>query len=218
MAQKPKYFRRLFTSWWLPKAYDLWVWLAVLGNVKKLRENILELVPQNPGTIVDLATGTGENALLLKRRFPEAKVLASDLSEGMLGVAKRKTEAQGLEIEFSLQDATNTSYPSGVADSVAISFALHDLPKKKRGEVVKEALRILKPGGIFTIYDYHLPSNWLIRVPLVIQFLLVENLDAWRILKEDLRETLRHTGFTAIAKKTHYRGLAQIVSGQKPAT
>ncbi|MDP2735198.1 MAG: methyltransferase domain-containing protein [bacterium] len=213
MEQKPKYIRKLFSSWWLPKVYDLWVWVAVLGKTKNLRKNILEFVPSNPGTIVDLATGTGENAILLKRMFPEARVLASDLSEGMLGVAKEK--AGKLGIEFSLQDAAKPSYASCIADFVTISFALHDLPGEKREEVMKEALRILKPGGTFAVYDYHLPSNLLVRIPLVVQFLLVENLDAWRMLKEDLGNKLTEAGFHSTRKKTYYQGLAQIVAGEK---
>ncbi|MCH7828686.1 methyltransferase domain-containing protein [Patescibacteria group bacterium] len=215
MQRKPKYYRGLFLSSWLPLVYDFWVWLAVLGNTKKLRESILEFVPQNPNVLIDLATGTGENALLLKQRFPYSKVLASDLSQGMLKVAKEKATRQAREIEFSFEDATKTNYPSEIADFVAISFALHDLPGEKRVEVMKEALRLLKPGGIFVIYEYHLPKNLLVRIPLIIQFLLVENLDAWRMLKENLTEKLKEAGFKNTKKKTYYKGLAQIVVGSK---
>jgi len=195
--------------------YDLWVWIAVLGNTKKLRESILEFVPQNPNVLIDLATGTGENALLLKQKFPSSTILASDLSEGMLKVARKKALKKGLSIEFSFKDATKTNYPSEIADFVAISFALHDLPGEKRIEVMKEAYRLLKPGGTFAIYEYHLPKNWLYRIPLIIQFLLVENLDAWRMLKENLTEKLKEAGFKNTKKKTLYKGLAQIVVGEK---
>lgn len=215
MKQKPKHYRKIFDSWWFPRAYDFWVWVTTLGQTKKLREHILEFVPQNPRVIVDLATGTGENALLLKENFPHARVLASDLSEGALGVAQRKASQRKLGIEYSFQDAAKTSYPSRQADVVAISFALHDLPGEKRKEVMKEALRVLRPGGTFAIYDYHLPQNWLVRIPLIVQFLLVENLDAWRMLKENLREKLRKAGFKNIREKMHYKGLAQVVAGEK---
>lgn len=215
MEQKPKYYRGLFLSSWLPLVYDFWVWLAVCGNTKKLRENILEFVPQNPNVLIDLATGTGENALLLKREFPLSRVLASDLSYGMLKVAQKKALRKGLEIEFSLKDATKTNYPSEIANFVAISFALHDLPGEKREEVIKEAHRLLKQGGVFVIYDYHLPKNLFVRIPLIIQFLLVENLDAWRMLKENLTEKLKEAGFRNTKKKTYYKGLAQIVIGER---
>lgn len=215
MKQKQKHHRALFRSWWLPRVYDLWVWAAVLGRTKNLRRNILGVLPKEPEVIVDLATGTGENALLLKQTFPKAQVLASDLSEGMLEVAGQKAEKLNLEIEFSLQDAVRTSYSSGSADVVTISFALHDLPRKQRREVMKEAHRIVKPKGRFIIYEYHLPKNWLVRVPLFIQFLLVENQDAWDMLKEDLQDTLASVGFQNATKQTLYKGLAQIVSGEK---
>ena len=212
---KIPHHRKIFSSFWLPRMYDIWVWIAVLGNTKKLRESIVEFVPQNPNVLIDLATGTGENALHLKQKFPFSKVLASDLSYGMLKVAQKKAAKKGLKIEFSVQDATKTSYPSEVADFVAISFALHDLPGEKRGEVIKEAHRLLKQGGVFVIYDYHLPKNLFVRIPLIIQFLLVENLDAWRMLKENLMEKLKEAGFKNTKKKTYYKGLAQIVVGEK---
>jgi ubiquinone/menaquinone biosynthesis C-methylase UbiE len=217
MVEKPKYFRKLFISWWLPRAYDLWIWVAVLGRTKKLRENILKFIPQNPRVVIDLACGTGENALLLKRSCPEARVLASDLSEGMLSMAQRKAKKEKLAIEFSIQDAARTTYPVGMADCVTITFALHDLPRAQREEVLKEAWRILKPGGTFIVYDYHNPSNFFIRIPLYIQFFLVENRDAWDALSEDLREMFSQAGFTGTKRAVFYKGLAQIVSGKKQA-
>lgn len=215
MIEKPKYFRRLFTSFWLPKAYDLWVWLAVLGRTKALRNNILQFIPRKTKVLADLACGTGENALLLKRRFPAARVFASDLSEGMLKQARRKAKEQNLAIEFSLQDAAQTHYPAGVADCVTITFALHDLPKEQRVQVLHEAWRILKPGGVFIVYDYHRPSNFFVRIPLYIQFFLVENQDAWDMLTEDLKETFRKSSFRETKKAVFYNGLAQIVMGKK---
>jgi ubiquinone/menaquinone biosynthesis C-methylase UbiE len=114
-----------------------------------------------------------------------------------------------------LQDATNTTYPSGIAGVVAITFALHDLPKEQRAEVMKEAYRLLKPKGTFLIYDYNLPQKWIYRIPLFIQFLLVENLDAWRMLKENLSEQLLKVGFKNTQRKVYYKSLAQVVTGEK---
>ena len=215
MNKKNTHHRTLFNSWWLPRVYDLWVFLAVLGHTRKLRENILRFVPSHPRVLVDLACGTGENSLVLKQRFPGARVLASDLSEGMLKRAQRKAERKNLAIEFSLQDATHTTYPAGLADCVAMTFALHDLPRKQRKEVAKEAWRLLKPGGVFVVYDYHHPSYFFIRIPLYIQFFLVENKDAWDMLKEDLEETFLRAGFKETKKALFYKGLAQIVTGRK---
>lgn len=216
MSPKPSYYRTLFISWWLSPIYDLWVWIAVLGNTKGLREKILNFIPRDTTTVVDLATGTGENAFAIKRAFPNIRVMASDFSEKMLGVAIEKNEKNNLGIEFSLKDATRTDYPSGIADFVSITFAIHDIPHEQRLLVMKEAWRILKPGGVFAIYEYHAPKNPLACIPLVTQFLLVENCEAWGILNENIAGELESIGFTNTQKEIYYHGLAQIVAGQKP--
>ena len=81
--------------------------------------------------------------------------------------------------------------------------------------MIKEAHRLLKQGGVFVIYDYHLPKNLFVLIPLIIQFLLVENLDAWRMLKENLTEKLKEAGFKNTKQKVYSKGLDQIVSGEK---
>ncbi len=215
MQEKPKYLRKLFISWWLPFAYDAWVWIAVLGKTKNLRNNLVQCLPRGATCIIDLATGTGEEAMAMQQRFPNATLYASDLSERMLEVAKKKAQKQNLPIHFSIQDAVHTAYPAGKADIVSISFAIHDLPREQRKEVMKEAFRLLRPGGVFAIYEYHAPKNFLLWVPIVIQFLLVENLEAWSILKENLGQELKEAGFANSEKKIFYAGLAQVVIGKK---
>lgn len=213
MAEKPKNLRPIFTSLWLPKVYDLWVFFATFGNPKKLRRNIADWVPKNTQTIIDLATGTGENALYLKEIFPQATICASDLSQGMLSVAIQKSKEKN--IIFSLQDATSTNYATESADLVCISFAIHDLLHAKRKEVMKEAFRILKPKGRFIIYEYHMPKNPLLKILPYIQFFLAENKEAWEIFTEPLEQELKKTGFAHTYKKIYYKGLAQIVVGEK---
>lgn len=215
MQEKQKHLRAIFNSWWLPMVYDAWVFLAVLGKTKNLRANLVRFVPQNATCIIDLATGTGEEAILMQKQFPNAIVHASDLSESMLSRAQKKAQKQFLPIRFSIQDATRTTYPPGPADFVSISFALHDIPHAKRKNVMSEAFRLLKPGGVFAIYEYHLPKNPLFWLPLIIQFLLVENFEAWSIFKENLEQELRDIGFSSTNKKILYKGLAQIVTGKK---
>lgn len=213
--KKPTYYRTLFVSKWLPPMYDFWVSIGVLGNTKALREKILSFIPKNPKIIIDLACGTGEAALLLKKEYPNSRVLASDLSEGMLKQIQKKAVKQNLTIEISLQDAVKTSYQSNIADVVIISFAIHDLPHIQRLLVMQEAYRLLKKGGVFIIYEYHMPQFPLFRLPIYIQFFLVENKEAWGIFTEPLQEELSQTGFTKTKKRTFFKGLAQIVAGIK---
>lgn len=213
--KNPSYYRSIFVSKWLPPIYDMWVWVAVLGHTKGLRRKLLEFIPKDPKVIIDLATGTGGVALFLKNKFPNARVIGSDLSEGMLEQAKEKAREKNIAVEFSLQNAVQTHYPSGLADVVIISFAIHDLPHEQRVQVMKEAYRILKKDGIFLIYEYHRPKFILFMIPLIIQFLLVENKEARGILRENLKAELQKVGFSQTKDRIYYAGLAQIIAGVK---
>ena len=211
---KPAYYRKLFLSRFIVSIYDPWVWLTVFGRTANLRNKILGSVPKNAKVAIDLATGTGATAITLKKHFPSAKVFASDLSERMLAAAIKKAKAQNLDIRFSVYDAVRTTYPSGKADFVSITFAIHDVPHQKRIEIMKEAFRLLKKNGVFAIYDFH-SSNNLMWFPLSLQFLLFENKAAHSILKENLQAELKSVGFLKTSKKTYYGGSAQIVSAIK---
>ena len=213
--KKPTYYRNLFISTWLPPVYDFWVCIGTLGNTKALRGKILEFIPKNPKLIIDLACGTGEAALLIKQQYPESRVLASDLSEGMLRQIEKKAKKQHLEIEISLQDAVHTTYESHIADVVTISFAIHDLPHAQRLLVMQEAYRLLIKGGVFIIYEYHMPKLLPLRLPIYIQFFLVEDKAAWGIFTEPLQKELTQVGFTETKKRTYFKGLAQIIAGIK---
>ena len=211
----PSHYRTIFLSSLLAKIYDLWVWIAVLGRTKKLRANVFPFIPGNAKIMVDFAAGTAENAIAVKKRFPQMDVFAVDLSEPFLKIGIKKAKAQGIDIKFSVADVTKTPYKSDFAGFVLISFALHDIPQKQRLLVLREARRILKKGGVFAIYDYNRPKSPIVQLPLWIQFLLAENRDAYDFLDENWQQHLKDAGFKDIIRKTYYKGLAQIVAGRK---
>ena len=209
------HYRRTFLSPLVAKIYDFCVWAAVLGRTRQFRANVFPFVPGNAKVAVDIATGTGGVALALKGEFPKLKLFACDLSEQMLAVAERKAVARNVSIVFSVQDVAKTSYPSGMADFAVVSLALHEMPHAKRLDVMREAFRLLRKGGVFAVCEYHAPKNLLLWIPLLFQFFLFERVDAYSILKEDLQGELCSVGFRRVVKKTYYGGMAQIVAGGK---
>jgi ubiquinone/menaquinone biosynthesis methyltransferase len=96
--------------------------------------------------ILDVASGTGDIALRVAQRKSAAGtgIIASDICPAMLAIAKDKARARGIEIEFRALNAHELQWPDSSVDAYAISFGLKICD---RARVLKEAFRVLKPGG-----------------------------------------------------------------------
>jgi ubiquinone/menaquinone biosynthesis C-methylase UbiE len=91
--------------------------------------------------------------LPLKRRFPDARVVGIDIAAPMLQMAHRKAESRGLPIEFSQRLAEHTGYPDESFDLAFAQILFHEVPTDAAEQVMREARRILRPGGLFCIAD-----------------------------------------------------------------
>lgn len=149
MNKKEPYIQYIddFFNRWI-KYYDLFS--ATIFNVYDAGVDTLD--PQAGEKILDICTGTGEMAIRFAKKG--AKVTAIDITEVMLNKGKEKAKKLSLDIDFQIQDARNLSYPDKSFDKVCISNALHDMPRKVRIEVLKEAYRVCKSQ--LTIVDYDL--------------------------------------------------------------
>src|SRR4029079_16787881 len=93
-----------------------------------------------PGKIVDLATGTGDLALALQKKLPDAEVTGVDFLPEMLELAQRKGVRQTI-----LADAMQLPFPDSSFDCVTISFGLRNMANCERA--LDEMSRVLRPGG-----------------------------------------------------------------------
>jgi len=110
-----------------------------------------------PGrSLLDLCTGTGEIALRAGRRG--ARVTAVDLTPSMFLRAERK--ARGLAVRFAGMDARRLAFPDASFDAVLLSFALHDMPRKVRTEVLREAARVAREKLVVLDYDVPRREPW----------------------------------------------------------
>jgi demethylmenaquinone methyltransferase/2-methoxy-6-polyprenyl-1,4-benzoquinol methylase len=110
----------------------------------------------SPARIVDLATGTGDLALALGRKLPQAEISGVDFSEEMLARARRK----GLRRTI-LADAMQLPFASGSVDCVTIAFGLRNLPDYSSG--LREMQRVLRPGGHLLVLEFSLPRVAMLR-------------------------------------------------------
>ena len=88
---KKSQVRRMFDT--IAPSYDRLNHLLSFNFDRLWRKRLVKMVAaENPNMVVDVATGTGDVALAIARRMPEAKVVGIDLSEGMLAVAQEKSK------------------------------------------------------------------------------------------------------------------------------
>lgn len=132
-----------------------------VGGASKWRNSFISLINPRPGEkIAELCCGTGSISLRISKII-KGKVWASDLSSDQIKVAVFKSKLFRRNVEFTVQDASNTSYPSSFFDKVIISGALHEIKKEKRLAIYNEVKRLLKNNGYFYISEPDLPeAGW----------------------------------------------------------
>lgn len=199
------------------------------------RKKLVKMVAaKRPTRIVDVATGTGDVAISMARRMPEAEITGVDLSEGMLEVARKKMEKAGVDrnIRLMCEDAEHLSLPSDSHDVVTISFGIRNFEHVDRG--LAEFYRILKAGGTLYVMEFSTPKNKLFNtfyrfyskvfMPRVGQ-LISKDRKACVYLPESIVEFYQAEEFTALLRQAGFQrctarslsmGIAHIYTGTKP--
>jgi demethylmenaquinone methyltransferase/2-methoxy-6-polyprenyl-1,4-benzoquinol methylase len=131
-----------------------------LGIDVKWRKKVVALVAEkNPENILDIATGTGDLAILMTSTSAK-KIVGLDLSVGMLEVGKKKIATQNLsdKIEMVVGDSENIPFPDNYFDAITVSFGIRNFETLEKG--LAEIYRVLKPGGIFVILETSVPTKF----------------------------------------------------------
>jgi demethylmenaquinone methyltransferase/2-methoxy-6-polyprenyl-1,4-benzoquinol methylase len=125
----------------------------------KWRKKVLKLVAaKNPETILDIATGTGDLAIMMSQTNAK-KITGIDISEGMMAIGRKKIAAKNLsdKIELVLADSENMPFPDNTFDAITVGFGIRNFEHLETG--LAEILRVLKPGGIFVILETSVPEK-----------------------------------------------------------
>jgi len=187
--------------------YDL-IALPALG----LREQVADcMTPGSDSRILDVATGTGAQAFAFAKRGLD--VVGVDLSAAMIRIAQKKNRDG--KVRFDVADATDLPYPNGSFDVACVSFALHDMPLMIREKVLKEMVRVTRPGGTLLIVDYGLPKNRLGRWLIYRLVRLYEATYYREFIQSDLQGLLRQTGIEIVQERPALLGAAKIIKGLK---
>jgi demethylmenaquinone methyltransferase/2-methoxy-6-polyprenyl-1,4-benzoquinol methylase len=125
----------------------------------KWRKKVLQIVTQsNPKTILDIATGTGDLAILMAQTNAP-KIIGLDISAGMLEVGKKKIEDKNLSntIEMVLADSEKMPFEDNFFDAITVAFGVRNFENLEKG--LAEILRVLKPNGVFVILETSVPEK-----------------------------------------------------------
>ena len=129
----------------------------------KWRNKVVEIVGlQNPDSILDIATGTGDLAINLTQTNAK-KIIGLDISEGMLNVGREKINLKQLNhtIDMVVGDSENLPFENGSFDAITVAFGVRNFETLEKG--LSEILRVLKPGGIFVILETSVPTKFPFR-------------------------------------------------------
>ena len=204
----------IFRTWsyqyqWL---YDGISRLAALsvGGEKRFRHLALQGLQINSDTeVLDLCCGAGQTTQFLvqfSRRVTglDASPIALQRAAGNVPQAKY---VEGLAEKMPLADNR--------FDLVHTSAAMHEMNSEQLGQILQEVYRVLKPGGIFALVDFHKPTNWLFWPPLALFMWLFETDTAWQLLKTDLVEQLKSVGFQVCQHNLYAGGSLQVIQANK---
>ena len=140
--------------------YDFLNHLLSLGIDRKWRKNMITMLSlSKPMHILDMATGTGDLAILTSEFIPTAKIIGLDLSKGMLEIGKGKIRSNHLQekIEMIHGDSENMPFENETFDAVTVAFGVRNYENILRG--LSEACRVLKNGGNIFILEFSKPKN-----------------------------------------------------------
>ncbi len=125
---------------------------------KKIKKKIVsDLHLPNNSKILDLCTGTGDLAGILKQKYPNTKIIGVDFSLNMLEIARKKY-INFSDIEFIQADITHLPFENESFDLCVISFGLRNIEKME--QALQEIYRVLKPKGLFINLDLGKPNKF----------------------------------------------------------
>jgi demethylmenaquinone methyltransferase/2-methoxy-6-polyprenyl-1,4-benzoquinol methylase len=124
------------------------------------KKAIKQLMPFNPQSMLDIATGTGDFAILAAKMLCPTRLIGADISEGMMEIGRQKVKQLGLEniISFEKEDCTHLSYDDETFDAVTAAFGIRNFADLDHG--LKEMNRVLKKGGHLSIVELTTPVSF----------------------------------------------------------
>jgi SAM-dependent methyltransferase len=137
---------------WLLPLYDPFTRLIGIESAHQKLADQAEL--EAAARVLEIGCGTANLTLLVKRTRPRLEVVGLDPDPKALARASHKAKRAGLALEFKLGFADELPYPDASFDRVLSSLMFHHLEPDLRAASLREALRVLRPGGSLHLMDF----------------------------------------------------------------
>lgn len=155
-AGRPATIRQMFDE--IAPRYDLANRMLSFGfDVLWRKQAVCEALARHPAHILDVATGTGDLAIALRRRSQAAQIVGSDFSAEMLAVARSKSEQSGLSLDWVVADALKLPFPDASFEAVTTAFGFRNFADPQLA--LAEFFRVLAPGGRLVILEFPKPPG-----------------------------------------------------------
>ncbi|MCM1107790.1 MAG: bifunctional demethylmenaquinone methyltransferase/2-methoxy-6-polyprenyl-1,4-benzoquinol methylase UbiE [Clostridium sp.] len=224
-GHKTEHVKHLFDN--IAHSYDLLNHVLSLGIDRRWRRKAIDLLrPFHPEHILDIATGTGDFAILAARRLHPQIIVGADISEDMMSIARKKIHDEKLEdvIRLHREDCMKLTFPDNTFDAVTISYGARNFEDLRQG--LYEIHRVLKPGGHLLLVELSTPDKFPMKqlfavyarliMPLIGRIISGDN-SAYTYLPhtmaafpqgENLRQILMQCGFSEVYWKDFMGGIS----------
>lgn len=158
-GDKRKQVEQMFDN--ISPTYDLLNHSLSLGIDKGWRKRAIDsLRAFKPRHMLDIATGTGDFAILAAQRLNPESLIGADISEGMMNIGRKKVKELGLDrvISFQKEDCTDLSFADNSFDAVTVAYGVRNFANLDLG--LKEMLRVLRPEGHLLIVELCAPNRF----------------------------------------------------------
>jgi demethylmenaquinone methyltransferase/2-methoxy-6-polyprenyl-1,4-benzoquinol methylase len=159
--------------------------------------------------VLDLCCGSGQATQYLVKSSQD--VIGLDISPVSLQRAQRNVP----QAKYVEALAEEIPFPDAEFDLVHTSVAMHEMKPAVLQQILKEVYRVLKPGGVFALVDFHKPTNLLFWPGLSLFLLLFETQTSWQLLETDLIELLKDVGFRECDRTLYAGGSLQVIQAKK---
>jgi len=216
-------FRYDFLNRFLSAGIDVW-WR---------KKAVRELANLRPERVLDVATGTGDVALLTYKMLKPKKIIGIDISEGMLETGRKKIAKLGLEsyIELLNGDSEAISFSNNSFDAVTVAFGVRNFQNLEQG--LSEIKRVMKPGAKLVVLEFTKPrlpvikniyNFYLNRIAPKVGTIISKNKNAYQYLNDSVQKFPEREVFVGILNKLGYKntscktlslGICSIYCGEK---